>query len=246
MIDYSELIQRLSTKLEEFQYVSDTEILIPNVQYISYRKSNEILKAKNLCTLIDMPDNMVDYTSSKDFFGYLKKSLVKQYGDAFLWKELEMFFVVLCGTKLYELWESDQGKVVNQVSFSLNSLIGTCFVNKGNFDTFAVSTWGVYYSGDHFKAIKNTVEHWCKDRKQKYKTVTSAKLANSASTWQQSEGVEAQLGVKDKFGKSGTYIATFLVKNINGQEWKKSIKISGNQWGYVLFPDDFSKGFFYF
>jgi len=166
--DFSELIQSLNAKLEEFQYGSDTEISIPNVQYISYVKEKSFFKVKNLCAMIDMPNDIVDDSKANSFFTVLKKSLLKQYGDAFLWKELEMCFVVLCNNELYKLLESNQGKTMEKVGFSLNALLGTSFVNKVNFNTFATSTWGLHFSGDHFKAVISVVEQWCKDRKQEH------------------------------------------------------------------------------
>ena len=166
--DFSELIQSLNAKLEEFQYGSDTEISIPNVQYISYVKEKSFFKVKNLCAMIDMPNDIVDDSKANSFFTVLKKSLLKQYGDAFLWKELEMCFVVLCNNELYKLLESNQGKTMEKVGFSLNALLGTSFVNKVNFNTFATSTWGLHFSGNHFKAVISVVEQWCKDRKQEH------------------------------------------------------------------------------
>ncbi len=83
-----------------------------------------------------------------------------------MWKELEMCFVVLCNSELYGSLENNKGKTFNQAGFSLNALLGTSIVNKVNFNTFATSTWGLHFSGDHFKAVNNVVEQWCKDRKQ--------------------------------------------------------------------------------
>jgi len=163
--DYSELLQRLNKKLAELNYSCDDQILIPNVQLIAYIKWNNILKSKNLCAFIDMPTKIVDISTAKNFFKFVKESLLNQYGDALLWKELEMFFVVSCDTELYEVLKQDEGKAVNQASFSLNSLLGTCFIDKNTFDNFVVSTWGVYYSGNHFIAINNIVDQWCEERK---------------------------------------------------------------------------------
>jgi len=71
--------------------------------------------------------------------------------------------------------------------------------------------------------------------------VLGVNLAYSAPIWQQSEGVAARLGVRDKFGELRAYSATFSVKNNNGLEWKKTILVSSDQWGYVYFPVDFTK-----
>lgn len=166
MIDYTSLITDLDEKLSEYHYVSDSEIVIPNVQYISYIIDKSIFKVKNLCAVIDLPGNMIDIGTTKHFIQFLKKSLLDKYGDAFLWKELEMCFVVLCTDALYKALKADEGKVMNEASFSLKTMLGTCFINTEVIDSFAVSTWGVYFSGDHFQAINQIVTGWSEDKKQ--------------------------------------------------------------------------------
>lgn len=164
MADYSDLIQQLDTKLNEFNYIRDNEIAIPNILYVTYVRSSGILRAKNLCAVIDMPDNIVDISTGSRFFKFVKESLLEKYGDAILWKELEMCLIVLCEEKLYDIFEADEGKVTNQASFSLNALLGTAFINKKTLKSFGVSTWGIYFSGDHFKSINAIVEKWCEDQ----------------------------------------------------------------------------------
>jgi len=165
MAGYAELIQCLDEELTEFGYCSDAKIAIPNIHYISYISSSNLLKTKNLCAVIDMPSTIIDLATAKSFFTFLKQCLLAQYGDAFLWKELEMCFIVLCDDKLYEILKRNEGKVASQASFSLSSLLGTNFVNKETFDNFFISTWGVYLSGDHIKATNEIVEQWCESQK---------------------------------------------------------------------------------
>lgn len=162
---YAELIKCLDTKLAEFGYAGDSQISIPNIKYIAYIKNVNVFKVKNLCAVIDMPDNIVDSMTAKRFFTFLKSSLLDQYGEAFLWKELEMCFVVLCRDKLYGILKNSEGKVMSQASFSLNAMMGTFFINKDTLDHFAESTWGLYFSGDHFRAVHKVVGEWCGHQK---------------------------------------------------------------------------------
>ncbi|MBN1869601.1 MAG: hypothetical protein JW847_03375 [Candidatus Omnitrophica bacterium] len=166
MIDYTDLIIALDNKLKEFNYVMDPQITIPNIQYVSYINDRSIFKVKNLCSVIDLPDNMIDLNTARNFMQFLKKSLLEQYGDAFLWKELEMCFVVLCNDKLYASLKNNNGKIMDETSFSLSAMLGTCFINKEAIDAFSVSTWGVYFSGDHFKAIDGIVKRWSDEKKK--------------------------------------------------------------------------------
>jgi hypothetical protein len=165
MIDYTGLISSLDINLSEFNYINEPMISIPNIEYIGYIKDRNIFKVKNLCSVIDLPDNMTDINTAKNFIKFLKKSLLEQYGDAFLWKELEMCFVVLCNNTLYNLVKANGGKFMNEASFSLNAMLGTCFINKKNVDKFSFSTWGLYFSGDHFSAVDDIVDKWIKEVK---------------------------------------------------------------------------------
>lgn len=167
MADYTELIEKIDKKLAEFQYGRDLEVFIPHVQYIAYVQNPGLFKVKNLCAVINMPADIRDILTAKRFFEFIRKSLLDKYGDAFLWKELEICFVVLCEHKLFEIFKADDGKAVDQASFSLNAMLGTCFVDRENLDYFARSTWGIYFSGEHFRALNTIVSEWCEGKKIK-------------------------------------------------------------------------------
>ena len=166
MVDYKDLITTLDEKLNGFNYISDPMITIPNVKYIAYIKDRSIFKVKNLCSVIDLPDNMVNLSVARNFIIFLKKSLLDQYGDAFLWKELEMCFVVLCNDRLFKALKDNDGKIMSETSFSLSAMLGTCFINKEVIDSFSVSTWGVYFSGEHFTAVNKIVKQWSNEQKE--------------------------------------------------------------------------------
>ena len=161
MLDHFKLIDRLNTKLTEFNYSRDTVISIPSVHYITSIKQKKIFQCKNLCTFIEIPSKIIDKITAKYFFEFLKKCLLVQYGNAILWKELEMFFVVSCDTKLYGILKQDEGRVINQTSFSLIALLGVCVIDKNTLDNFARSTWGLHFSGEHFSAINEIVTQFC-------------------------------------------------------------------------------------
>ena len=164
-MEFSDLIARIDKKLKEFNYFDDPDITIPNIRYISYVKDRSLFKVRNLCAVIDLPDNMVNLNTTGNFMRFLKKSLLDQYGDAFLWKELEMCFVVFCSGHLYQLLKANNGKIMNETSFSLNAMLGTFFINKETLEHFSVSTWGLYFSGDHFTAIYQVVKTWQEEEK---------------------------------------------------------------------------------
>jgi hypothetical protein len=65
--------------------------------------------------------------------------------------------------------------------------------------------------------------------------------AQTRPIWQVDEGASIKLGVRDKFSVLGRYSATFIVTAPNGKKFYKSIDVEGDQWGDVVYPDDFKQ-----
>ena len=166
MSDYADLIEAINTKLKEFEYTEEPNISIANVLYISYVKVKNPFKVRNLCALISLPVDVQDIKTAKRVLDTVRRSILNQYGEAFLWKELEMVYIILADSNLYKLLEIDDGKVVDESGFSLNAMLGSSFINKDNYDNFSHSNWGVYFSSRHFKELKIIIENWCAQKKQ--------------------------------------------------------------------------------
>jgi hypothetical protein len=64
----------------------------------------------------------------------------------------------------------------------------------------------------------------------------------SAQIWQQSQGQAVALGVRDKEGTLGEYIAIFVVKGPDGREHRAQKHMPAGGFGYVHFPSDFNIG----
>ncbi len=167
MSEYAPLIEELNTNLEKFDYAKEDNNIFSNVRYITYIRKPHPLKVRNLVAVLDMPSEIIKNLEAKTYFQDIRSSLLLKYGDAFLWKELEICFVVLCEHNLYSILKEDEGKAVAQAGFSLNSMMGTCFINKTTFENFNQSTWGIYFSGDHYTAIRETVNQWCTQKRNK-------------------------------------------------------------------------------
>jgi hypothetical protein len=60
-----------------------------------------------------------------------------------------------------------------------------------------------------------------------------------AQTWQQSQDMNVELGVRDKFGNSVQYEAYFVVTK-DGQFFRKKMLVKKDAWGFVYFPKDFN------
>ena len=59
--------------------------------------------------------------------------------------------------------------------------------------------------------------------------------------WQWSESPSVRIGVRDKNDDLHGYEATFVVKAARtGKRWEQKVKVEGDNFGYLHFPDDFA------
>ncbi len=68
-------------------------------------------------------------------------------------------------------------------------------------------------------------------------TTTAQRRVNPS--WQGSVSPCVRLGVRDKFGELGSYTAVFAVTAPDGRVYNATKNVKGNDFGYVLFPEDF-------
>ena len=166
MSNYSTLIEKIDERLKQYNYFSDNEHVIPNALFISYVKNPGLLKVRNLCAVIDIPHNLVEKDPIQRYFNFIKSNLLVEYGEAVLWKELEFCLVGLCNNEAYKVIQGEGSRIVETVSFSLNSLLGCSLINKETFEHYDWSSWGLFFAGDHFKIISSAVEEWCQNEKK--------------------------------------------------------------------------------
>ena len=59
--------------------------------------------------------------------------------------------------------------------------------------------------------------------------------------WQWSESPSVRIGVRDKNDDLNGYEATFVVTSERtGKSWQQKVKVEGDHFGYLNFPDDFA------
>jgi hypothetical protein len=59
--------------------------------------------------------------------------------------------------------------------------------------------------------------------------------------WQWSESPNVRIGVRDKNDDLGGYEAEFVVTAARtGKRWRQKIKVEGDNFGYLNFPEDFA------
>jgi hypothetical protein len=165
-LDSGELIDEIQVALKPFGYAPEFQNSIPNALFITYIKNKHPFKVRNLCALVRVSDKVSDDPSAKSEFKYIRSCLLHKYGDAFLWKELEIVFVVVCDNSKFALLKESNGAAVDQAGFTLNAMLGSIFINEETFEYFWHSAFGIYFSGDHFKALNSALSAWC-DRQKK-------------------------------------------------------------------------------
>jgi hypothetical protein len=59
--------------------------------------------------------------------------------------------------------------------------------------------------------------------------------------WQWSEAPSVRIGVRDKNDDLHGYEATFVVTAARtGKQWRKALRVEGDNFGYLNFPDEFA------
>src|SRR5215208_6347364 len=59
--------------------------------------------------------------------------------------------------------------------------------------------------------------------------------------WQWSEAPSVRIGVRDKNDDLHGYEGNFVVTAVRtGKQWRKTIRVEGDNFGYLNFPDDFA------
>ena len=162
---YSDLVNVVNERLKKFNYGADQEIKIPNIVFITYVKRPNLLKVRNLCAIVDIPSHLKDFSMIQGLFKNIETGLLNKYGNAFLWKELEIIYIVFSSPEIFKIIQDHGGKVINQTAFSLNSMMGLSFINKGDHNYFTYSNWGLYFCGDHLKEVDALVKEWCSSKR---------------------------------------------------------------------------------
>jgi len=165
MFDGGQLVDLIDDVLKKTGYVSDLEITVPDVRSVYFVQKPLILKVRNLCAFIELPKVIVDRATAREHFEFIRKSLMQKYGDAFLWKELELCFIVFCEDKSYRMLKAEGDKVVQKSSFQLNAMLGTFFINKTTYEVILQTTWGLHFSPEHLKILKDIIFSWCEKQK---------------------------------------------------------------------------------
>ena len=157
------LIDTLKNRLAEYNYKKSDSGLINGISFnLVLRTARE--KLRLLCVVAEVPENVVDIEDLQDFFERIRTSLTMQYAWSPSWKELGTFTILTCKHDLFVQIKGNEALFVDKTGFHSNVMLGTLFIDSDTFEHLQKTTWGLFYSGKHFKAIENEVTEWCQSQ----------------------------------------------------------------------------------
>ncbi len=157
-----QLVELLKKRLSEYRYTECDEGSINDIQFVAVIKTLRLWMVRYLCVVVEVPENISDIPATKQFFAQVRRSLTAKYAKFPYWKELGTYLVFLCEHELYKKLRGKEKSFKDRTGFHMNVMLGTCFVDKKTFENSAEATWGLFYSGKHYGAIRAAVAQWCK------------------------------------------------------------------------------------
>ncbi len=162
MASQNQLVNALRNGLKKHGYTEFYKGLIKNVQFMAIMKTPRQGMVSYICAVVYVPNSVSDVHMMRKFFNKIRRSLTSQYAKLPLLKELGTFLVLFCNHKLYENLQGKEWRFKDITGIHINVILGTCFIDKQTLTTSASSTWGLFYSGKHFKTICTILKQWCK------------------------------------------------------------------------------------
>lgn len=166
--DFAGLLDQIHNSLLpwNYEFIAHTNQSLNNIDFVGCVMTSRRWMTRYICGIIEIPKDLI---SQKDMFAYADKALKTlsdQYAQFPYWKELGTYLVVLCNARQYKNLLVSEGEFKHKSGFHTNVWLGTILIDKDNSQTMGQSTWGLYYSGKHYKAIKMSVETWCEENRQ--------------------------------------------------------------------------------
>jgi|GEM_PF-5195057 len=117
------------------------------------------------CAIFEIPDSVGTASEGREIFRRIREAVSRGTGDKQLWKGIGTYAVWLCGHELYQALKGHLSKLKDRTGLHSNVMLGTILIDREQFVSSSESTWGLVYSGSHFKIISEVVNAWCKKRR---------------------------------------------------------------------------------
>lgn len=155
---YRQIVEALKNRLLEFNYSESDCTLINDILFQSIIKTPRKHGVRYLCSVLNVPKEISDIADLQDYFELIRKNLSYKYAWSPFWKELGTYMILFCEPELFAKLNGKETLFVDKTGFHSNIILGIFFINNVSFENLACSTWGLLYSGKHFKAIKDTID----------------------------------------------------------------------------------------
>ena len=104
---------------------------------------------------------MADSEELTSFMEQIRGALTTKYARFPYWKSLGTFTALLCRSAQYEEFRHAIPRLKDLSGFHINVMLGTCLVDVDDGRNAGEPTWGLYYSGKHYGALRAAISEWC-------------------------------------------------------------------------------------
>ena len=156
---YRQIVEAVKNILFKYNYNECDCTLINDMSFQSIIKTPRKHGVRYLCTILNVPKEITEIDDLQDYFELIRKNLSHKYAWSPYWKELGTYIILFCEPELYTKLNGKEKLFVDKTGFHCNIILGTFFINNIDFENLTCSTWGLFYSGKHYKAIKETIDN---------------------------------------------------------------------------------------
>ncbi len=118
------------------------------------------LTVRYLCALVEAPPMAPRLEDALAFHERLRTGIRRSFAKFPWWKEIGTYAIVVCDGALFEIVKAHKRGFRDRTGFHMNVMLGTCFIDRETRASTADATWGLYYSGKHFDAMRSAVAQW--------------------------------------------------------------------------------------
>ncbi len=162
MIDEKQLVDVLEEKLKGSGYKDRFVGSIGDFPFMGVLSASRVrgMGAKYLCAIVDVPEHIGSIKELESLFSSIRNALIKKYGIL-----VGTYLILLCNNNVNKKVSGSEGNFKDLTGMHLNVMLGTIFVNKETFNFGGEKTWGLFYSGSHFKNMRVALVEWCDSQK---------------------------------------------------------------------------------
>ncbi len=157
----SELVEILQDRLKEYGYTKLEAGETGEIPFVAVLSTTRRRMVRYLCVVAAIPSSVADCEGLTRFSEQIRRALAARYARFPYWKELGTYTVLLCGKAQYEEFRHAITGLKDRTGFHVNAMLGTCLVDVDDGRSTGEPTWGLYYSGKHYGAIRAAISEWC-------------------------------------------------------------------------------------